>query len=260
MIKNFYDCQNWKNDMLSMFLWQSRMNYSLSRTLESHHLKKFVNALVSPENMTVVDLGGEINSYYYFLKSSFKNVRRVNLESKKPHAVVDFTKPFHEYLLTVKPDVIISINTVEHLETDAQFFDSIGNYIALSPGTHLFLACPFMHKLHAAPFDFRRYTYFGLQKKINNLIKIYGNSIIYKIEPVGGSPFKLILSILYQINNTLGLLSHIPLAAADRLYSALKILKQRVKQSHFPEEIKDSAFAMGYIVRLSNLSQKCKKN
>ena len=112
-----------------------------------------------------------------------------NLSSRKPDRVVDLTKDFYYQLTSDKPGYAISLNTIEHLADDSSLFENCLKYAINFPVT-IQTICPFMHKIHAAPHDFRRYTFYGLEKKIRDHLSDLPQAesrISVKITPIGGS-------------------------------------------------------------------------
>lgn len=58
-------------------------------------------------------------------------------------------------------DTIISLSVIEHLQKPEQFLNEA--YRILKPGGNIILQVPFMWWVHEAPYDFFRYTRYGLQ-------------------------------------------------------------------------------------------------
>lgn len=59
-------------------------------------------------------------------------------------------------------DTIVSISTLEHLNNPANLLNE--SYRLLRPGGVLVLQVPFMWHVHEAPFDYFRFTQYGLRK------------------------------------------------------------------------------------------------
>ncbi len=76
-------------------------------------------------------------------------------------------------------DVVVSIQVLEHLSNPQQAVKEMTR--VLKPGGHLFMTTPFCQHEHQQPYDFYRYTQFGLQ----HLCGQAGLNVNY-IKPMGG--------------------------------------------------------------------------
>ena len=61
-------------------------------------------------------------------------------------------------------DTVILLEVLEHLERPQQALKEIQR--VLRPGGTLILSLPFLYPVHDAPFDFQRYTRFGLEREL----------------------------------------------------------------------------------------------
>jgi len=61
-------------------------------------------------------------------------------------------------------DTVILLEVLEHLERPEQALKEIQR--VLRPGGTLILSLPFLYPVHDAPFDFQRYTPFGLEREL----------------------------------------------------------------------------------------------
>jgi len=61
-------------------------------------------------------------------------------------------------------DTVILLEVLEHLERPHQALKEIQR--VLRPGGTLILSLPFLYPVHDAPFDFQRYTRFGLEREL----------------------------------------------------------------------------------------------
>lgn len=149
----------------------------------------------------------------------------------------------------MNPDCIVSVNTIEHLASDKQFFDSVLEYAntkSLDPTAFtLIIACPMMHKLHALPHDYRRYTYHGLMEQINS--RIDNSRLNFVILPVGGSIFVLLEALMVQYSYTMSILTTPVLKFwrfFDNIFYRLKYRGQR--------KGREDCYPLGYVIYLSN--------
>lgn len=62
-------------------------------------------------------------------------------------------------------DTVILFEVLEHLEQPKAALEEI--YRVLKPGGNLLLSLPFLYPLHDEPYDFQRYTEFGLRRELS---------------------------------------------------------------------------------------------
>jgi len=72
-------------------------------------------------------------------------------------------------------DCVLSIEVIEHVFNPEEIFNEF--YRVLKPGGHILITCPFTWEEHEQPYDFSRYTSFGIQ----HLLETHNFTII-KIE------------------------------------------------------------------------------
>ena len=72
-------------------------------------------------------------------------------------------------------DLVICENVLEHVSEPQRAVEEIRRI--LRAGGHLFLVTPFLFPLHDVPFDFFRYTQYGLRTLLHN----YSNVVIEKV-------------------------------------------------------------------------------
>lgn len=68
-------------------------------------------------------------------------------------------------LQTNSIDTVILLEVLEHLEHPSRALEEI--FRVLKPGGTLLLSMPFLYPLHDPPFDFQRYTSFGLERELH---------------------------------------------------------------------------------------------
>ena len=223
---------------------------STSREIELKHLIQFLDQLSTPELPTIVDLGGENNHYNKLLKTYSHQVITFNLPEKNPIQVADLTKPFIDLLLLHNPDIIVSVNTIEHLIDDTIVFNDVIKYLSLRR-SHALIICPFLHRIHAAPFDFRRYTLFGIERMLSKHIQHINpsiNTISFKIVPIGGHWTLLIKSIINQQSYMLGLFVSPLLHLIFAVERFLRIFRKSVLKRNTKTEVFD--YALGYAIEI----------
>lgn len=89
-------------------------------------------------------------------------------------------------------DTIVSISTLEHLNNPANLFSE--SYRMLRPGGVLILQVPFMWHVHEAPFDYFRFTQYGLRKLADD-----ANFSQIEIRIMSGVWTTIALKLNYQI-------------------------------------------------------------
>jgi ubiquinone/menaquinone biosynthesis C-methylase UbiE len=76
---------------------------------------------------------------------------------------------------------VILSDTLEHIRRPQDLMNEIGRVLA--PGGHLLMNVPFMYWLHEMPYDYYRYTRYGLE----HLISEAGMRLM-EVEAIGGAP------------------------------------------------------------------------
>lgn len=195
----------------------------------------------------IIDLGGEDNHYRELLSSYCSSVKSVNLPSSSPDISHDLTKNFYKMLSQINPDCIVSINTIEHLRIDEPFFESVLSYAndqaAKNERFHLIIACPMMHKLHALPHDYRRYTYNGLLTQIKP--RLNHSKIKFAVIPVGGDIITLIESLMVQYSYVFS----VPINPLLKLWRFFDSVLYRLKhRNNFNQRL--SPYPLGYVVHI----------
>lgn len=116
----------------------------------------------------------------------FPECRYIGLDNKVGDKTWDFGRVQIEADLTKhiplednSVDIIISIQVVEHLCDPQQALSEMAR--VLKPGGHLFMTTPFFYQEHQQPYDFYRYTRYGL----THLAEQAGLSVHY-VKPMGG--------------------------------------------------------------------------
>lgn len=85
-------------------------------------------------------------------------------------------------------DTILCTNVMEHIEYDGQAFRELARVLKKN-GT-LILSVPFLYPVHEAPYDFQRYSKYGLETRIQR-----NGLIIKQLHPWGGAGLLLLVYI-----------------------------------------------------------------
>ncbi|MBN1521437.1 MAG: methyltransferase domain-containing protein [Candidatus Aureabacteria bacterium] len=134
------------------------------------HVTEFlekVSRQIPPDSL-VLDAGaGEC-----WYRPLFKNQRYFSCDFGKGKKSWDYTDlDFYCDLsrISVKKDVfdaVIATQVLEHLSRPNDFLDEA--YKILKPGGRLYVTVPFSGKIHQEPYDFYRYTHYGLEYLLKN--------------------------------------------------------------------------------------------
>jgi len=82
-----------------------------------------------------------------------------DLYGARPHAFGDAAQlPFHDECF----DNVICLEVLEHMMDPGRVLTEIAR--VLKPGGHAWVSMPFLYPVHDAPFDFQRYTEYGLRR------------------------------------------------------------------------------------------------
>ncbi len=129
------------------------------------HRKKFLQQAASLVNNCVLDIGcahQEIKQYLPKEKLYFGldyPGTAIEMYGTKPNIFGDGQKlPFKDNVV----DTILLMDVAEHLPNPGHCIDEI--YRVLDGGGQLVLDVPFMYPVHDAPYDFQRWTSFGLSR------------------------------------------------------------------------------------------------
>lgn len=206
--------------------------------LECNMMKKFSQYMKG----VVYDLGCGERPYESFV-----------LKNAKEYIGVDWSKTLHDLkadlffdlneifpLDSNKIDTVMSISVMEHLYNPQLFLNEI--YRILKPEGTLLLQVPFQWYIHEAPFDYFRYTEYGLKY----LIKNAGFDDIF-IEATSGFWISWILKINYIIYGVISIFPKIVRIFIHCILTPLFVLNQWI--AYFLDKIyKYTPETAGYIV------------
>ena len=129
-----------------VYLIKNSQKYSIARNIQNIEINNL------KLNGITLDLGGGKDLYY---SKKLKVNYSVNISKKynPTHLIREDTKSIK---LTKKVDNIISFNTLEHIKDVNKYFE-ISRSILKKKGT-MIIIIPFIHKIHADPDDYNRFT------------------------------------------------------------------------------------------------------
>lgn len=150
---------------MSNELWIHRLSKDRSRDGLYDFLNQQFDTIEPGENVLTVGSGGEVNILLreYAKKNNF-TVTSFDIDADRdPDVVGDLhTHEFNENEF----DTIVLSEVLEHLHSPHLGLQTI--YKALKPGGHLILTTPFIFPIHDRPYDFYRYTKYGLKHLLSD--------------------------------------------------------------------------------------------
>lgn len=113
---------------------------------------------------SLVDLGCGMVPYYEWYKDRVDRITCVDWysslhESKHIDVFADLNQTLP--LVDGVADSVLSTSVLEHIREPKVFFQEVSRILA--PDGHLVLSVPFQYNLHEEPFDYYRYTSYGLE-------------------------------------------------------------------------------------------------
>lgn len=134
-----------------------------------------------PEGASILDAGaGESVYKKYFAHCNYKAIDLAVGESRWNYSNLDYIGPLHEMPIDDEVfDAVLCTQVLEHLEWPRESVKEM--YRVLKPNGKLYMTLPMSHPEHQAPYDFFRYTSYGLE----SICKHAGFHGV-KITPFGG--------------------------------------------------------------------------
>ncbi len=134
-------------------------------------------------NGEILDLGGNIKSGYQDLIRGQHKFTAVNIDPKtNSELVFDIEKKFP--LPDESFDNVLCLNVLEHIFNYKNVLDE--SFRVLKKGGQIIIATPFLHYIHASPYDYFRYTDSALKKILES-----SGFEVEQIKPLGGQIFSV---------------------------------------------------------------------
>ena len=147
------------------------------------YVNRFVESVATslPDGSSILDAGaGESVYKKLFSRCSYKAIDLAVGESRWNYTNLDYIGPLHEMPIEDEIfDAVLCTQVLEHLEWPRESVKEM--HRVLKSGGKLYMTVPMAHPEHQAPYDFFRYTSYGLQ----SICKHAGFRNI-KIIPFGG--------------------------------------------------------------------------
>ena len=151
----------------------------VGRWYVTHFVENIAKSL--PTGSSILDAGaGESVYKKFFSHCDYKAIDLAVGESRWNYANLDYVGSLHEMPIEDgKFDAVLCTQVLEHLEWPRESVKEM--YRVLKPGGKLYMTVPMAHPEHQTPYDFFRYTSYGLE----SICKHAGFHDI-KITPFGG--------------------------------------------------------------------------
>jgi SAM-dependent methyltransferase len=129
------------------------------------YITRFVESVAESlqEGSSILDAGaGESVYKRLFSHCNYKAIDLAVGESRWNYANLDYIGPLHEMPIGDEIfDAVLCTQVLEHLEWPRESVKEM--YRVLKPGGKLFMTVPMTHPEHQTPYDFFRYTSYGLE-------------------------------------------------------------------------------------------------
>lgn len=149
--------------------------------------KRVVKQHLSPDAGVLVDVGCGASPYYELFGPVVKAYHAVDMEEALPETE---NRPIKQHvgfaedlpLADQMADVVISNQVLEHVLDERKAVAE--SYRILKPGGYFIGSVPHISPIHLEPYDFRRLTYLGLKKLLEDagfeVLEIEGNGGVHK--------------------------------------------------------------------------------
>lgn len=156
-----------------------RKLYDLGRWYVTRFVENVAKSL--PAGSSILDAGaGESVYKKLFCHCNYKAIDLAVGESRWNYANLDYVGPLHEMPIEDGMfDAVLCTQVLEHLEWPRESVKEM--HRVLKPGGKLYMTVPMAHPEHQTPYDFFRYTSYGLE----SICKHAGFQEV-KITPLGG--------------------------------------------------------------------------
>ena len=153
----------------------SKVFYYLSKKASRKNLEVFISnslqeaSLKKREHKVLnIGAGGEIEK---FIRKYFNNVYSIdNDKIRKPDQVLDLCDEKFSEKINYKPTIICCFEVLEHTHNPLKAIENI--FSILEKGDIVLVSVPFNFHIHDEPYDYYRFTYYGLKMLFKNFSDI----------------------------------------------------------------------------------------
>ena len=112
--------------------------------------------------------GGDIKN---LIKNNFKNIFEIDIDPKrKPDQIIDICENYFSNKLKYKPNLICIFEVLEHTKNPQKAINNI--YKIIKKGDYVLASVPFIFHIHDEPYDYFRFTKFGLNLLFKNFSEV----------------------------------------------------------------------------------------
>jgi hypothetical protein len=145
--------------------------YKLSKKASRKNLEKYILTSfnkIKKETNTIkvlnIGAGGDLGN---LISSHFNNIYSIDIDdSRKPDQLLDLCDEHFTENLKYKPNLICCFEVLEHTNNPVKAINNI--YNILEKNDYCLLSVPFNFHIHDEPFDYYRFTFYGLKKLFKN--------------------------------------------------------------------------------------------
>lgn len=134
------------------------------------YITKFVQEIANilPAGSLILDAGaGECAYKKYFSDFGYESIDLGVGDSEWNYETLDHVGPLHDMPISSgKYDAVLCTQVLEHLEWPRESVCEM--FRVLKPGGKLFMTVPMAHEEHQTPYDFFRYTSYGIRSICDN--------------------------------------------------------------------------------------------
>ena len=155
-----------------------RLLRKLSKKISRKNLDKFIDYYISRisneldgiDSLKVLNVGagGTVETY---LKTKFNFVRSIDVDvNRKPDQVIDVCDLDQLKDLTFTPQLICMFEVLEHTKNPINAIQNL--YEIIDENSYVMLSTPFIFHIHDEPYDFFRFTKYGLEILFQNFKEV----------------------------------------------------------------------------------------
>ena len=155
-----------------------RFLQKLSKKISRKNLDKFIDYYISRisneldgiDSLKVLNVGagGTVETY---LKTKFNFVRSIDVDvNREPDQVIDVCNLDQLKDLTFTPQLICMFEVLEHTKNPINAIQNL--YEIIDENSYVMLSTPFIFHIHDEPYDFFRFTKYGLEILFQNFKEV----------------------------------------------------------------------------------------